>query len=180
MSDSPDQSKSVVTEPVPTRSRWRFGQTGWILIAGLVLLNIGVVIETVDWNRCTVNWLLFRLDPRYWSLLPVPVLWGIVCWLATDFVCRFDFIRIRQKRQQIRFIIVLGTLCALALLGGLAGITVQRWLHYNVYMEYIVGPIADYFATGTWNWRMLITPVIAVVTIAFLLYIAVKYRKPKS
>ncbi|GHT15012.1 hypothetical protein FACS1894170_12440 [Planctomycetales bacterium] len=154
---------------------------GWILVAGLILLNIGVVVETVDWNKRTASWIVYRIDPRYWSLYLIPILWGIVCWLATDFTaCHLYFIH--QKRYWMRFIIVLGVFCVFGSLG--TGISIQQrigyYLYYDVYMYYIIGPNSTYLLTGTWDWRMLITPVLVVVATAGLLYIAVKYRKPKS
>jgi hypothetical protein len=181
MSHPTSQSECVNAESVSTCSRWKFGQAGWILIAGLVLLNIGVIVATFDWNKHTISWIVYRLDPRYWSLGLIPILWGIVCWLATDFAaCRFSFIH--QKRYWLRLIIVLGVLCVFKSLG--TGSSVQQriyyYLYYNIYMHHIIGPNSNYLLTGTWDWRMLILPVIFVVTAVVLLYIARKYRKPKS
>ncbi|GHT42499.1 hypothetical protein FACS189443_5580 [Planctomycetales bacterium] len=171
MNNSTDQSECVNSKPVPTRSRWKFGQAVWILIAGLILLNIGVVFGTVDWNKRSVSLLIHKFDPRYWSLHSVPILWGIVCWLATDFACRFEVVR--QKRYWIKFIIVFGTFCIWT------GVAPQTWAYYNVYVPYVVGPISNYLVTGFWDWKILIAPVMAVVVIAFLLYVAVKCRRPK-
>ncbi|MDR1269801.1 MAG: hypothetical protein LBK82_09775, partial [Planctomycetaceae bacterium] len=76
------------------------GTLGWILIFGLIVLNIGIFSGIDNWNKQTIGRILYLIDPRYWSLLPVPILWGLVCWFVTDFLCRFDFIR--RYRLRIR------------------------------------------------------------------------------
>ncbi|MDR1963186.1 MAG: hypothetical protein LBQ50_05365 [Planctomycetaceae bacterium] len=177
MENSNSISVTSSTEPVQKRPWWKFGTMGWILIFGLIILNIGVFSETLELNKRTINKIFYLIDPRYWSLLPVPILWGVVCWFVTDLVCRFDFIR--RKRGWIRFVIVLGILCWLVWLSGWTGIRFRRQIYYGIYMTYIVGPIANYMITGIWDWKMLIAPVMAIVTIISLLYFAIKNRRPK-
>ncbi|GHT24627.1 hypothetical protein FACS189419_09600 [Planctomycetales bacterium] len=177
MSKPVDQPECIHSQPASTRSLWKFGTTGWVLIGGLLLLNIGVVVETVGWNKLTVGWLLYRLDPRYWVLYPIPFLWGIVCWLVTDITCRIGWIR--RKQRWIRLVIILGTLCAAALLVGWTGKRIRTQIYYGLYLTYIVNPISHYMIAGIWDWKILIAPSMVIVTIAVLLYLAVKYRKPK-
>jgi hypothetical protein len=169
---------STSTEPVQKCLWWKFGRMGWILIFGLIVLNIGVFSETIEFNKRTFNRIFYLIDPRYWSLLPVPVLWGLVCWFITDFLCCFDFIR--RKRQWIRLIIVLGIFCGVVWFCGWTAIAFRRRIYYNVYMTYIVGPTANYMVTGVWDWKMFILPVLGIVAIIFLLRIAIKHRRPKS
>ncbi|MDR1964121.1 MAG: hypothetical protein LBQ50_10115 [Planctomycetaceae bacterium] len=178
MENSNPISVTSNTEPIQKRPWWKFGTMGWILIFGLIVLNIGVFSETVELNKRTINKIFYLIDPRYWSLLPVPILWGIVCWFVTDILCRFDFFR--RERRWIRLIIVLGILGGVALLAGWTAKRIRRRIYYGIYMTYIVGPIANYMITGIWDWKMLIAPMMAVVTITVLLYIAIKYRKQKS
>jgi hypothetical protein len=178
MKNSNTISVSTSTEPVQKRPWWKFGTMGWILIFGLIILNIGVFSEVVEFNKRTFNRFFYLIDPRYWSLLPVPVLWGTVFWLVTDFLCRFDFIR--QYRYRIRLVIILGVLCSVAILTGWTLRTVRRYIYYNLYMAYIVGPIANYMVTGILSWKMLIAPIMAVITIVVLLFIALKHRRQKS
>jgi hypothetical protein len=159
------------------RSRWKLGLTGWVLIGGLVLLIVGTFVGTVDWNRRTVNLFLFRLDPRYWSPSLVPILWGIVCWLVTDIACRVDLIR--RKQLWIRLVIMLSVFCAVLVSLGWTVKKIISIVYFDIYVTYIVGPVAHYISTGTFSWAMLIAPTMAVITITILLYIAVKQRRKK-
>ncbi|MDR3111440.1 MAG: hypothetical protein LBU65_17350, partial [Planctomycetaceae bacterium] len=93
-----------------------------------------------------------------------------------DIACRFDLIR--RKQLWIRLVIILSTFYAVLYCSGLVGRIVKQ-IYHQVYMDYIVGPVAGYLATGTFSWRILIAPALAAVIITILLYIAVKQRRKK-
>jgi hypothetical protein len=161
----------------PKHAWWKLGTLGWILIFGLIVLNIGIFAGIDNWNKQTIGRILYLIDPRYWSLLPVPILWSLVCWFVTDFLCRFDFIR--RYRLRIRLIIVAAVFCAIAVLTGRTLRVIRMYIYYNLYMAYIVGPIANYMVTGIWSWKMLIAPTMTIITIVVLLFIAYKHRRQK-
>jgi hypothetical protein len=162
----------------PKRSGVKLGLIGWILIFGLIALNVGIFIETDIWNKRTINKIFYFIDPRCWSLLPVPILWGLVCWFVTDFLCRWNVFR--RKRFWFRLAVVTVTLCSLLLLCGWSARKIQMQIYYGVYMAYFVGPTANYMATGILSWKMFIAPAMFIVTITFLLYFMIKLRRPKS
>jgi hypothetical protein len=165
------------SQTVSTHWGRNFGFLGWILFFGLILLNAGIWVDSMDWNKQSISKILYLIDPRYWSLLLVPILWGTVCWLVTDFLFYFDFIR--QYRYRIRLVIVLGILGWLVVLSGWTARKIRMQIYFGIYMAYIVGPIANYMVTGIWSWKILIAPTMAIITIVILLFIALKHRRQK-
>lgn len=172
MSTATEQLKKSET----TRSWWRFGTTGWVLILGLIVLNIGVLFESVEWNKRTIGWLIYRIDPRYWPLWPVPVLWGIVVWMLNDTLkSRIGWIAKEQTR--IKSGIILVFLCWTAWLAGWTFAMIRKRIYYRFYEGCIIGPISSYLVDGTTSWKLLIPPILAIATISVLLYIAYRQRK---
>jgi hypothetical protein len=162
----------------PQYSRWRFGLMGWFLLFGLAILCVGIFVEADVLGRRTLNRILYHLDPRCWSLSLIPILWGLVCWFATAFVSYFTVIR--KKRIWIRLIIVLAVFYGLAFFsGGWSFQKIGKEIYFSIYLAYVIGPTANYMATGIWNWKMFVMPVSALVMIVFLLYITVKNRRKK-
>jgi hypothetical protein len=170
------------SQTISTRFGRNFGFLGWILFFGLILLLAGTIADSLDWNKWSINKILHSIlclvDPRYWSLSLIPILWGAVCWLVTDFLSCFDFIR--RYRFRIRLIIVAGVLCAVDVLVGRRLRLIRMYIYYDLYMAYIVGPIVNYMVTGIWSWKMLIAPVTIGAIIVFLLRIIIKHRRKKS
>jgi hypothetical protein len=177
MENNEPSLSSSDSQTVSTRFGLNFGFLGWILFLGLILFIAGTLADSIDWNKRTINKVIYLIDPRYWSLLLVPILWGTVCWFVTDFICYFDFVR--KYRFRIRLVIVLGVLACLLLLSGWTARKIRMQIYFGIYMAYIVGPIANYMVTGIWSWKMLITPVIAGTIIVFLLRIIIKHRRQK-
>ncbi|MDR0706131.1 MAG: hypothetical protein LBF88_14250 [Planctomycetaceae bacterium] len=170
------------SQTVSTRFRRNFDFLGWILFFGLILLLAGTVVDSLDWNRRSINKILYSIlclvDPRYWSISLIPILWGAVCWIVTDFLCYFDFIR--KYRFRIRLIIVAGVLCAIDVLGGKRWRLIRMYIYYNLYQSYIVGPMVHYMVTGVLSWKMLIAPASIGIIIVFLLRIIIKHRRKNS
>jgi hypothetical protein len=170
------------SQKVSTRFGRNFGFLGWILFFGLILLIIGTIVDSMDWNKRSINKILHStlclIDPRYWSLSLIPIFWGTVCWIVTDFLSCFDFIR--RYRFRIRLIIVVGVLCAIDILVGRRLRLIRMYIYYDLYKAYIVGPMVNYMITGVLSWKMLIAPVIVGTIIVFLLRILIKHRRKKS
>ncbi len=147
----------------------------WVSILGLILLLTAALFETVDWDQRILGWFLFRIDPRYWPLWPIPALWGIVAWLVAGTLDRFEIVRRRQG--WIKVLIITGTLCWVAWLGGWTALRVRRMIYQQLYVAYIMGPISQYLVDGTMSWKLLISPTLAVIVIGSLLYVAHKQQK---
>jgi hypothetical protein len=172
-----DQENKTNIVASPPRPWWKFGLMGWTLILGLILLNAGVLVNTIELDNRTLALTVLRLDPHYWSLWPVPILWGIVAWLVCDLSSRLDFVQRYLLRTRIG--IVIAVLCWTAWLYGWTGITFRRRIYNGIYVNYVMGPLALYQYDGTVSWRLLILPTFGVVTIVSLLYIAYQQRKKK-
>jgi len=171
---STQENKAGIVIP-PSRRR-KFGLMGWMLISGLVLL-VGVPISTSELDRRTMAWIVFRLDPHYWSLGLIAIFWGIAAWLTCDLVSRFDFIKRNLLRTRIG--IIIAVLCWTAWLCGWTDIAFRRQIYYEFYLKCIIEPISAYQVSGTWSWKLLIIPTFGVVTISLLLFIAYQQRKKK-
>lgn len=176
MSSITQESEIASATPIKTARSWRLGATGWILILGLVALNVGVLFEYVDWNKRTLGWLLFRIDPRYWPLWPVPILWGIVAWMVNN-TLKNRFRWIEKKQGWIKTGIVLGCLCWMVWLSGWTFKLIRNKIYMQVYVAYIMGPISLSIVDGKWRWQLMIAPTLAVIAIGSLLYVAYKQRK---
>ncbi|MDR1477980.1 MAG: hypothetical protein LBJ00_03470 [Planctomycetaceae bacterium] len=135
-----------------------------------------VEIDVVD--KRTLNMILYRIDPRYWSFSLIPVLWGLVCWFVADFAGYFSIIR--KIRVWIRLVIALAVFYGVAVLSwDWSFQKLGREFYFSIYIAYVIGPTANYMATGIWDWKMFIMPVSAFATVAFLLYITIKNRRKK-
>lgn len=174
MSVATEQLKKTET----TRPWWRFGTTGWVLIGGLILLNAGFLFGGLDWDKRTIGWLIYRVDPRYWPLWPVPILWGIVAWMLNDSL-KDRITWITKKQRWIKSGIVVVVLCWTAWFAGWTLMSLRRRIYYQLYVAYIMGPIALYIADGTTSWKLLISPTLAIVAIASLLYVAYSQRRKR-
>ena len=146
---------------------------GWGFIFGLLFLSAGTLVNAIEFDRKTLAWIVFRINPRYWSLWPIAVLWGIAAWLACDIFGRFDFICRRLLAARIGIVII--GLCWMAWLCGWTGIAFCRKI-YGIYLWYIVGPIALFMGDGQWRWQLLIVPTFGVIIVS-LLFIAYQQRK---
>lgn len=176
MSSIAEKSEPVESEHPVVRKSWKLGVTGWILILGLVALNIGVLFEAIDWNKQTLGWILYRIDPRYWPLWPIPILWGVVAWQFNN-VLKIRSHWIARRQIRIKLGILLVTLCWMTWLGGWTLLYIRRRIYNQIYVAYIMGPISIYIADGTWSWKLLILPTLAVLTIGSLLYVAYQQRR---
>ncbi|MDR1922886.1 MAG: hypothetical protein LBQ66_00815 [Planctomycetaceae bacterium] len=162
----------------PKQSSFTFGGVGWIFVFGLAVLAIGILTETGYLSTKFLNRICYLIDPRYWSLLLSPVLWGLVFWIFVDFLSYFNFVR--KCRFVIRFIILSAAICVGMILHGWTSADLRILIYYNIYVDFIVGPASNLMAGGKWDWKTFVVPVTAIVTIALLLYIAKKNRRPKS
>ncbi len=181
LDQQPDVSASTPT-PAPrqdrSRSAFRLGLTGWILILSLIALNIGVLFETIEWDKHIFTRILYTLDPRHWPVWPSGILWGIVAWKFNN-VLKQRFVFIDKRQSQIKPGIVIVTLLYICWLAGWTGLRFYKQV-YGLYMLHIVGPGAEYAITGTLSWKLLIAPMLAVMTIASLLYVAYIQRKKRN
>jgi len=177
MNTVPDQENKTEIESPPCRPWWKFRLMGWTLALGLILLIVGVLVSTVDLDRRTLAQVVFRLDPRYWPLWSLAVLWGIAAWLACDRLRRFDFVR--RNLLPIRIGIIIAVLCWVAWLCEWTSIAFRKRIYHGIYAQYIIGPMSEYQANGTLSWKLLILPTLGIVTIASLLFLAYRQRKKK-
>ena len=162
----------------PRRPKWRLGMMGWTLIFGLLLLNIGLLVEGITWEKRTVGWFIYQINPIYWPLWPVPILWGIVVWMTADLLN--DVVWVRQNRIRIKAGIVLTVLCSMACFCGWTALAFRRRIYYSVYIVYIMGPISQYMVDGKLSWKLAISPLLAILVIAFLLIFAAKQKKKRQ
>jgi hypothetical protein len=156
-------------------SRFRFATAGWGLIWGLMVLIIGFFIEFDYLNKRSLNKFWYLFEPRYWSMLPIPILWGFVCWFFIDCLSYFDFIR--KIRFWIRLVIFSAVFCVAAALRGWTPTALLNLIYHKVYITYVLGPVTNFMATGTYDWKTFVTPVAAVVLIVLL--IILRYYKKK-
>ncbi len=184
MSSFAQQSDVSVSTPTPAtrqgrlRSGFRLGLTGWILILGLFALNLGVLFETISWDKHTLARFLYTIDPRYWPVWPSAFLWGVLAWKLNN-VLKNNFRYIAKKQHRIKPGIIFVTLLYAAWLAGWTGLRWQRKIH-GLYMLHIVGPGAQYAIDGTWSWKLLIAPTLGLVVIASLIYVAYKQRTKRN
>ena len=158
-----------------TRPWWRFGSMAWALIGGLILLNAGFLFGGLDWDKRTIGWLIYRIDPRYWPQWPVPVLWGIVAWLAIGPLNRFAFIQ--RKQGWIKTGIAVAVVFGLLWYSGWTFVFIKKQIYFGVYINHVMGPISHYMFDGELSWKLAIVPTLATVTIAFLISVAIRERR---
>jgi hypothetical protein len=163
----------------PKYSRFRLGTAGLGLVLGLMVLIVGFFIEFDYLNKRILNRVLYLVEPRYWSMLPIPVLWGVVCWFFIDCLSYFDFIR--KGRFWIRLVILSVVFCVVAAFGGWTFTDFLNLIYHKVYIAYVIGPATNFMATGTYDWKTFVTPVAAVVSIVLLVLLSYykKNRRPK-
>ena len=177
-SDVSASTPTLATRQGRLRSGFRLGLTGWILILGLFALNLGVLFETISWDKHTLARFLYTIDPRYWSVWPSAFLWGILAWKLNN-VLKSHFSYIAKKQHRIKPGIIVVTLLYAAWLAGWAGLRFRRMV-YQLYLLHIVAPGAQYAIDGTFSWKLLIAPTLALVVIASLIYVAYKQRKKRN
>lgn len=159
-----------------TRSSWRLGMIAWILILGLFLVNAGFLFGGFDWDKRTVDWLIYRIDPRYWPLWPVPILWGIVAWMLNS-TLKSHIERIAKEQTGIKWIIILVTLCWTAWLADWTFVWANKRVYYKYYVTYMMGPIALYLTNGTTSWELLILPTMLIGPISALSYVIYRQHR---
>ncbi len=181
MSSLAQQPEVSAATPTPAtrqgrlRSTFRFGITGWVLLLGLLALNFGVLFETIAWDKHVFTRILYKIDPRYWPVWPSALLWGMLAWKLNN-ALKSHFSYIAKKQHRIKPGIIVVTLLYAAWLAGWTGLRWQRKIH-GLYMLHIVGPGAQYAIDGTFSWKLLIAPTLALVVIASLIYVAYKHRR---
>jgi hypothetical protein len=169
---------------------WTFFPLGLPLIFGLTAIIIGFFIETDYLNKKTLNQILYVFDIRYGALLPVPILWGLVCWFFVDCLSYFDFIC--KRRFWIRLVILSVIVFIVAFIFAWTFLwsnvyvsyiiriltNFYRLIYYNIYITYVVNPTTNYMVTGIWDWKILTLPSIIIVSIVlFLFHIITKKRR---
>jgi len=55
-----------------------------VFIFGLVLINVGVLVTTVEFSELQWQQFLFRFDPRHWPFSFSVTLWLLLAWLGID------------------------------------------------------------------------------------------------
>ncbi len=180
MSSLAQQSDVSAITPTPAtrqgrlRSGFRLGLTGWVPLLGMLVLNFGILFEAIEWDKHTLARIWYTIDPRYWPVWPSAFLWGILAWKLNN-VLKLYFSYIAKKQHRIKPGIIVVTL----LYAAWTGLRWQRKIH-GLYMLHIVGPGAQYAIDGTWSWKLLIAPTLALVVIASLIYVAYTQRKKRS
>jgi multisubunit Na+/H+ antiporter MnhB subunit len=148
---------------------------------GLVLLVIGLLYDSIGLNKRAINKFLYLADPRSWQLWMIPALWGIVLWFTIGWANYFGFIRkCRWLRPFVVLLTMLITLLFIIKFNYLICQEIVKWIYNNVYLNYIILPATNYMTMGVWSWRILVLPVVGIVTIIVALLIAKKYRRKKS
>ncbi len=176
LAQQPDVSASTPT-PASLRAAFKLGITGWILILGLLALNFGVLFETIAWDKHTLARFVYTIDPRYWPVWPSALLWGIVAWKLNT-VLKTRIAWIAKKQSRIKPGVVLITLLYAAWLAGWMGLRFRRMI-YQLYLLHIVAPGAQYAIDGTFSWKLLVAPMLGLVVIASLIYVAYTQRKKR-
>ncbi|MDR2171953.1 MAG: hypothetical protein LBP59_17550 [Planctomycetaceae bacterium] len=178
--------KITTTEPQDTSnfSNKKFDTMLYIVVFGFVFLGfilffVGYGGGSIKLNIRDVNRILYYIsEPRYWSILLAPVLWGVVFWFVIDCVYYFNFI---SKRLLFRLFVALITLLSMELIHGwvLNKIWQMGQILYYFYWLHIIGSYSNFILTGIWSWKILIMPVIVITAIIFLLIATKKYRRQK-
>jgi hypothetical protein len=163
----------------PKHTCFRFGIAGWGLILGLLVFIVGFFVEFDYLNKRILNRFLYLVEPRYWSTLLIPILWGFVCWFFIDCLSYFNFIR--KLRFWIRLIILSVVFYVVAAFGGWTFTDFLNLLYHKVYIDYVIGPATNFIATGTYGWKTFVAPLVAVVSITLLILLRYnkKNRRPK-
>jgi hypothetical protein len=178
--ESQIESQTESTKP-PEASRQGIDKLMIILlIVGAILLPIVFFCDLNTLQRCIAN-SLYLIDPRYWPIWLVPIIWGLIFWLLINWACYFDIVR--KCKCYLRLLIISGTIIATSLvlmrLHNVSSKEILIWIYNNIYLTFVIMPTANFMTSGKPSWQFLILPITALTVIVVLLFIAKKTRRKK-
>ena len=161
-----------------TKKSWWPGLVTWLVIGGLVLVNVFIWYEV---NRITLHHILYRLDFRHWPVNLGMVFWLLFVWLVMDLAIFREqrtvstqttsaSQKFRSVAIVIKFFIFVSVPCLL-LTSFFTWREMWRWIYFSILMPFYFEPMTMFFYDATMTKRLAVPPLTAVVAIGFLLYL---------
>lgn len=174
----PSHSKSGASD---TNDKQRTGSKPiiWLILAGLVLINLAVLGCVEIFSKRAVSRLLFELQPAHWPWWYAVNLWLILIGLWGGF-------RSVWGKRLIALLFAVTVFC------GSEWLSVPRqWLfgraialailpYKGFYVPFVYGPMVEYRTTGLVSWRLATLPALGLLIIIVLLAVnrRIKNRRP--
>ena len=158
---------------------WRPGVMAWLIIGGLVLINVAVFFSPQGDDIFFVQRLLHHSDFRQW-----PDWYGIIFWvIATGTVLH------AVNRRYFKWIVASGLLVTMSIVVAYADLfewlrsviafpffKSYRWSH-DLYHEYCYTPMTQFWADGAISWKLFVTPATVIIVIVFLFCVQRYFRR---
>ena len=159
-------------EQTPARPWWKLGAGTWLGILLLVPVSVMLLTGRIPFDRQIASWIVCSLDPHHWPLWISVLLWCAVLWKIGDLKMCPDALR-----QIIKPASVLIFLLAVGYQNNWHLATQRTKLYGQIYVPYIMGPLAGFIHNRRWDWRILILPTLALAVLSGLIVLLIRARR---
>lgn len=164
--------------PAMERPWWRMNPLAWFALLLLAGLSIGLSTGLISFRPRTILQFVYWLDPRTWPFWLVYPLWSMVCWRLVDLPHWSEFDR--KLGGWLKPAILIACILVVVWQNGWYTQTARRYFFTRIYGPYIIGPMSQYIADGSWSWRIFILPVMGAVALTWLIGLMIRLRRKEK